>query len=253
MEAHELLCSHAPQFLRKAARGAWQQDAAAFSGWLEAFDETCRAGSLLSPSRLPHELIPLLEADSAQRPPLLLAGFDRILPVQRSFSTPGASGARLPAASLPKKSISTPPKTPRPNWRPARSGAAANSPPTPAPACWSLLRRPARAAARSSAPFLRTRAAAAFEFSLGVPLSQVALARAAHLLLRWLDGPLDEQELDWLLSTGLAAANAQESAALQSYMRTLRRHGLERPQWTLAAFLGQRCASELLPASGSSA
>ena len=25
MEAHELLCSHAPQFLRPSARAAWQQ------------------------------------------------------------------------------------------------------------------------------------------------------------------------------------------------------------------------------------
>ena len=35
MEAHELLCSYAPHFLRTSARDAWQQDAAAFSGWLD--------------------------------------------------------------------------------------------------------------------------------------------------------------------------------------------------------------------------
>jgi probable DNA repair protein len=35
---------------------------------------------------------------------------------------------------------------------------------------------------------------------------------------------------------------------LQSYIRTLRRFSLERTQWTLAAFIGQRCAAELLPA-----
>jgi hypothetical protein len=98
--------------------------------------------------------------------------------------------------------------------------------------------------------FLRpTGANIAFEFSLGVPLSQVALARAAHMVLRWLDGALDEQELDWLLSTGHAAASPQESAALQAYMRALRRYGLERTQWTLSAFLGQQCAAELLPAT----
>src|ERR1700679_3315840 len=43
MEAHELLCSHAPRYLRQSARTAWQQDAAAFSAWLATFDETCRA------------------------------------------------------------------------------------------------------------------------------------------------------------------------------------------------------------------
>ena len=62
MEAHELLCSYAPRYLQKTARSAWQQDAGAFSGWLAAFGETCRSGNLLSPSRLPHELIALLNA-----------------------------------------------------------------------------------------------------------------------------------------------------------------------------------------------
>jgi probable DNA repair protein len=248
MEAHELLCSYAPQFLRTNARGGWQQDAAAFSGWLRGFDEACRAGSLISPSRLPHELIPLLFAETAKRPPLLLAGFDRILPVQRSlFDAWG-------------------------DWREAAQGelatvvhfhAAADAQAELA-ACAIWCGR--QFAANPSARLLVVTQAAsarrgqierafqrhsgpAFEFSLGVPLSQVALARAAHLLLRWLDGSLAEQELDWLLSTGHAAASAGESAALQATMRALRRFSLERTQWTLAAFLGERCAAELLPAT----
>ena len=87
----------------------------------------------------------------------------------------------------------------------------------------------------------------AFEFSLGIPISQVELAQTAHLVLRWLDGSLAEQELDWLLFTGHAAASPQESAALVAYMRALRRKSLERTQWTLEAFIGQHCASEYLP------
>ena len=248
MEAHELLCSYAPQFLRTNARGGWEQDAAAFSGWLAAFDEACRAGSLISPSRLPHELIPLLFAETAKRLPLLLAGFDRILPVQRSlFDAWG-------------------------DWREAAQGepaavvhfhaAADAQAELAACAIWCGRQLTANPSARL---LVVTHAASArrgeierafqrhtglaFEFSLGVPLSQVALARAAPLLLRWLDGSLAEQELDWLLSTGHAAASAQESAALQATMRALRRFSLERTHWTLAAFLGERCAAELLPAS----
>ncbi len=30
-------------FCARTARSAWQQDAGAFSGWLAAFDEACRA------------------------------------------------------------------------------------------------------------------------------------------------------------------------------------------------------------------
>ncbi|MGD0292663.1 MAG: PD-(D/E)XK nuclease family protein [Terracidiphilus sp.] len=246
MDAHELLCSYAPQFLRTPARAAWQQDSAAFSGWLAAFDETCRAQNLISPSRLPLELISLLKADPIQRPPLLLAGFDRILPVQRSlFDAWG-------------------------EWHEAARGEsagevhfhAADDAQAELTACalWCSRQLTANPEARLlvvtqdvgtrrgefERAFLR-HTDAAFEFSLGIPLSQVALARAAHLALRWLDGSLDEQELDWLLSTGYAAASTQESAALQAYMRALRRYSLERTQWDLRAFLGQRCAAELLP------
>ncbi len=247
LEAHELLCSYAARLLRPAARAGWQQDAAAFSGWLAAFDEICRTESLLSPSRLPHELIPLLESDRSARPPLLLAGFDRILPVQRSlFDAWG-------------------------KWREAASDEPANDvcfhvaahaqAEVEACAIWCgrqlaanpkaplLVIAQAASARRGEIEraFLR-HAGSAFEFSLGIPLSQVALARAAHLMLRWLDGTLNEQELDWLLSTGLAGASAEESAALQWAMRALRHRSLERTQWTLAAFTGQLVALELLPA-----
>jgi probable DNA repair protein len=246
MEAHDLLCSHAKQFLAVSARIGWQQDAAVFSGWLAAFDELCRSGNLLSPSRLPLELMPLLLAEKAQRPPLLLAGFDRILPVQRElfdawgkwreaakgepaaevrFHTAGDAQAELAACAI---------------WCGRQLAAKPRS----------RLLVVAQTANTRRGEIERAflgHTGPNFEFSLGVPLSRVALARAAHLLLNWLDGQLNEQELDWLLSTGYAAANTQESTALQAYMRTLRRFSLERTQWSLASFLGQRCSAELLP------
>src|ERR1700678_3672524 len=68
MDAHELLCSHAPRFLRAAARSGWQNDAATFSRWLAAFDEACRTGNLLSPARLGLELLQQLENPSPDPP-----------------------------------------------------------------------------------------------------------------------------------------------------------------------------------------
>jgi probable DNA repair protein len=247
MQAHELLCGYAQRFLRPSARTAWQQDAAAFSNWLEGFDEACRAKSLISSSRLPHELIPLLQADPAQRPPLLLVGFDRILPAQRSL---------FDAWGLWREAAQNTPAT-------AIHFHAATDAQTELAACaiWCGQQLAANPGARllivtqavskrrgEIERALLRHTNSAFEFSLGIPLGQVALARAAHLLLRWLDGALAEHELDWLLSTGFAAATQQESAALQAYVRTLRRYGLERTQWTLAAFLGSRSAAKLLPA-----
>ncbi|MGO9336513.1 MAG: PD-(D/E)XK nuclease family protein [Terracidiphilus sp.] len=241
MEAHELLCSHAPRFLRTSTRSGWQNDAANFSRWLAAFDETCRAGSLLSPARLPVELLQTLQtsAGQPQRPPLLLAGFDRILPVQRALfdawgrwqeATPG-----LPATQI--------------QFHEARDDKAELA----ACATWCGRKLSAHPKARilvvtqSAAAqrgqieraFLSYTGPAAspnFEFSLGIPLRQVALPRAAYLVLRWLSGTLAEHEIDWLFSTGYAAANAEECCRLQAHMRSLRRRGLEQPDWTLQAF-----------------
>jgi probable DNA repair protein len=242
MEAQELLCSHAPRFLRTSAHSGWQNDAATFSRWLAAFDETCRAGDLLSPVRLPVELLHVL-GDSARqlaRPPLLLAGFDRILPVQRALfdawgswqeAAPGPPAAQLrfheardDQAELAACAL----------WCSRKLGADPQT---------RILVVTQNAAAqrgqieRAFLAYTGSTASPNFEFSLGVPLSRVALPHAAHLVLRWLSGPLAEHELDWLFSTGYAAASPRESSALQAHMRALRRRGLEQPDWTLQAFI----------------
>ena len=246
MEAHELLCSYAPRFLRTATRADWQQDAGTFSKWLAAFDEVCRCENLMSPCRLPYELIPLLEAERTTRAPLMLAAFDRLLPVQKSLFNAWGEWCEATAAE-PSREVHF---------------HAAPDARTEIDACaiWCGRQLASKSNARLlvvaqmagtrrgeiERAFLR-HTGSAFEFSLGVPLSRVALARAAQLLLRWLDGPLNEQELDWLFSTGHSGATAQECPALQATMRALRHRGLERTQWTLAAFVSQRCCAELLP------
>ena len=256
MEAHKLLCSYAPEFLRLAARTGWQQDAANFSTWLTAFDESCRAASVLSPARLPLELIRSLESESptaAQRPRLLLAGFDRILPIQRrlfdawgswqeaSANDPASDVRFYQAADTQSELIACA------LW--CEQQLAANPQSNLLVITQDISKRRgeieraflnyASSDANASAPL--------FEFSLGIPLGQVPLARGAHLLLRWLSNPLAEHELDWLLSSGQLATDAQESITAQAYMRALRGRGLERPQWTLNAFLAQPPNTTLPP------
>jgi probable DNA repair protein len=245
MEAHGLLCAYAPKLLRTAARTGWINDPAAFSRWLSSFDEACRANNLLSPSLLPVELIPILERSSAIRPPLLLAGFDRITPTQRAlFAAWGECREFTLADSTATAHFHL---------------AAHEQAELEASALWAAQRLAANPGARililtqdaatrrgelERAFFRHLPAPAAsplFEFSLGVPLSQIPLARAAHFLLRWLaeepPGSLAENELDWLIASGHGCATDQETAALQAHMRSLRRRGLERPEWTLRAFL----------------
>ncbi len=254
MEAHDLLCAYAPRFLREGARSGWQQDAGAFGIWLTAFNEVCHARNLLSPAHLTLELIALLENPSkeeTQRPPLLLAGFDRMLPVHHAlfeawgewrqatldkpagqirFYEAADAQAELTACALwcsRKLAIN-------PSVRLLVITQNANS------RRGEIERAFLKHAHPATQPL--------FEFSLGVPLSRIVLPGSAHLLLRWLSGPLAEHELDWLLSTGHAAASRSENSTLQAHMRKLRRRGLEQPSWTLDAFINQRSGQPLPPA-----
>jgi probable DNA repair protein len=239
MEAHELLAAYAPRLLYRTARSAWQQDAAAFSAWLTGFDAACAAGSLLSPARLPLELLALLESDPVPCPPLLLAGFDRILPVQRAVLDAWGEWSEASPAQ-PATSVSF------------YEAADAQSE-LAACALWCSHQLAANPQARLlivtqdaanrrgeiEPAFLNAIPSPSrrelFEFSLGVPLSLVPLARAASLLLRWLTLPLAEHELDWLFSSSYAAASV-ESSALQSAMLQIRRRSQQQPNWSLKSF-----------------
>lgn len=249
MEAHELLAFYSPSLLHKAARAAWQQDAAAFSGWLADFEAACRSSAAMSASRLPLELISILDTDKERRAPLLLAGFDRVLPIQKSLFNAWGEWHEL-AADEPAHEVNL--------------HAAADSQ-SELSACVTWCKQHVAAApdghvlvvtqdlskrrGEIERAFLRGCGADRFEFSLGVPLGQIALPRSAHMLLRWLEGKLEEHELDWLLSTGYAARDADETGTLQACMRTLRRRGLERTEWTLHAFLSQPSISTPLPSA----
>ena len=252
MEAHKLLCSYAPQFLKESARVGWPGDARHFSSWLAAFDASCLSSNLLSSARLPLELIQMLEGSAPtglpSRPPLLLAGFDRILPIQRRFfdawgqSQEAAAGTEASEIHVYSTSDTQSELAACALW--CKSRLAVDPQARLLVVTQDLAQRRGEIE-RAFLSLAEDRPDAApsalpFEFSLGIPLSQVGLARGAQLMLRWLTSPIEEHEVDWLLSTGHAAADSQESVALQTYMRTLRRRGLERTEWSLNAFLSQR-------------
>jgi probable DNA repair protein len=247
MRAHELLCCFAPRYLNPPARSAWDNDPGAFSAWLVAFDRTCCESALISQARVPLEMIPLLQQDGAPRAPLLVIGFDRLLPIQKQLFDAWGSWQE-PEAYAPAKEIHF--------YKSADEDSE-----IAACASWCMSQMSAKPDARLlvlsqdianrrgeiERAFLRFAQPGArphFEFSLGIPLSRVPIVRAAHLLLRWLDGPLTETELDWLFSTGLFGAGPAESVALQVNMRAIRRQNLARPEWKMQAFASQRIAWE---------
>ena len=242
MEAHSLLCAYAPQQLRTSVRTGWINDPAAFSRWLATFDEACRQKSTLSPARLPVEIIPILERSPANRPPLLLAGFDRLTPTQRAlFAAWGEIQELKPTDSTAAIHFHRAAHQ-QAEFEACAQWAAQHLAANPSARILVLTQDASTRRGELERALFRHLPSPAvsplFEFSLGVPLSQIPLPRAAFLLLRWLSDPIAENELDWLLSSGHACANHQETAALQAHMRALRRRGLERPEWKIRDFLG---------------
>ncbi len=244
MRAHELLCAYAPRFLESEARGAWQQDAAVFSRWLSHFDDACCACSAVSEARLALELAPVLATSNSERQPLLLAGFDRLLPIQRQVFDAWGQWTELQPAAVGEASFCEAPDLQSElaacaQW--CKDSLAAD----PNARLLVVTQNVAQRRGEIERALLRTDAAMQFEFSLGVPLSGIALARGAHLLLQWLSGPLEEREIDWLFSTRLATASYAEQHALTGFMRALRQRGRERMRWALDEFLAQQRGEEL--------
>lgn len=243
MNAHELLCSYAPQSLEERTRRNWRQDAGAFSRWLAAFEEGCRNSMMMSASRLPLELTERLTSDPAQRAPLLLVGFDRRPPAQERFFE--AWGAWQGLENAPRAEVID-------SYAAPDFGAELE-----ACAAWCRQRIAAQPDARIlvitqdaakrrgeiERAFLRhanADPAFRFEFSLGVSLESVSVVRSARLLLRWLSEPLDESEIDWLFSTSFATAASREAGEIQAFLRELRRRNMQQMSWTLDGLMAKQ-------------
>ena len=194
-------------------------------------------------------MLPRLRDKTTERPHLLLAGFDRVLPAQRIFLGVWGRWALLEDNE----------ETATVRYFEARDAAAELA----ACALWCrnhLENNPgarmlvvsqdaAKRRGEIERAFARHLAATPpLEFSLGVPLSQVPLIRGALLVLRWLTKSIAENELDWLLSSELIAENNAETASLLRSMRQIRLRNHQRPDWTLEAFLNAQPGS--VPNSG---
>lgn len=250
VEACDLLSSYAPQFLRGSSRTGWDRDSGEFSKWLAEFDERCARSGFIAMSHLPLELIRILREDPTGRRPLRLAGFDRLLPVQQQLFDAWGEWQQFQHQGEPAKTSF---------YRCADSQAELES-----CSCWCHAQLAANPKARilvitqdasqrrgeierAFLRFFQAEGPLPFEFSLGIPLSTVLLVRSALLLLHWLGNALNENELDWLFSSNLAASSV-ESSVLQSCMRTLRRSDQQRFQWPLEGFLNQVRIAQAFPA-----
>jgi len=259
-EAYRLLCAYAPHALKAPTRTGWSGDAAIFSQWLDEFESRCRRNGLVSGSRLALELASALQSQAAasrsaenENSPLLLIGFDRLLETRKSLLNEWGKWQQ----DEPGEATSSPQFLAAPDdasevaacvrWLRERLSLSQN-PHTRLLVVTTALQQRRGQLERALLDASFGNSNLDFEFSLGVPLGQVSLARSAILLLHWLHEPLSEPEVDWLIGSGHCSASTEEETALAETMRELRRCGQERPEWRLEDFaIAERRAD---PSSG---
>jgi probable DNA repair protein len=251
MEAHRLLALYAPAALNPRLRRGWTDDAAVFSRWLEAFDRLCEQDRLLPAARLILELAAALERDPRPRPPLLLAGFDRLAPSEQALLEAWGTWRQLPLPAPAAEPYYHLAADPRAELEACAAWCAQTL--AAAPSARLMLLTQEAAARRGQierallAASRRAGQPLAFEFSLGVSLASLPWVRAAMALLNWLTGPIEEPDLDWLVASGLAAAGEEEARGLRAHVQALRARGLQRTGWTLEAFLHTQAGSSRPP------
>lgn len=76
-----------------------------------------------------------------------------------------------------------------------------------------------------------------FEFSLGVALENVPMARAALLLLRWMNDPLPQEQLSWLMLSGFLCEHQDELLPIAAFDARLRSQFMRQPDQELDTFL----------------
>lgn len=236
MSAHSLLANFAPSYLNTTARRDWQLDAGEFSQWLKRFDEICREQELVSTLRLAGALAPSLRHSAEPRPPILLAGFDRLSPAQRTvFDAWGNVQALAPSHDHVQSAYYATPDSPT-ELRACARWAHQHLAEFPFHRLMVVAINVNESRGEIERAFSDAGIESDVEFSLGVPLASVGLVRSALRTLDLLTGSLSESELDWLISTGYLAQTTATTAALQRTMRKIRRAGMERAEWNLDAF-----------------
>ena len=247
MEAWRLLCDYGAHSARRAE---WEQpDAELFRQWAARFEREClQRGWISSP-----QIAPALAEDRGASLPqeICLVGFDRITPAQQLLlDAVREQGVSVQEAELPAH-------------EPQRSWIRAMDARQEVEACAAWARSvleanptarigvivPGMAARRGdidrafrstlmpASEDIRQGCDMPWEFSLGQPLAEVPLVRAAILLLRWITQPLAEAEISWLLLSGFLADTASNSFAVARHDASQRRRALLVPERTLGDYV----------------
>ncbi|MCU0951318.1 MAG: PD-(D/E)XK nuclease family protein [Burkholderiaceae bacterium] len=213
-----------------AAADPHNEDQQAFRGWAREFARRCRTLNAITPDELPAWLVSALDGGRWQPPaPCVLAGFDRIAPVQqRVIDALRAAGTTVDVMTLADPAAIAAPRRlacadGRAQWRAAAEWARARLQADPQARIGIVVpdlgaQREAIVVALTDAlaPALRlapkASAARPFNLSLGRPLAETPLVTTALALLDLVAGALDIARTGALLrSPYLAGGDAHEA------------------------------------------
>ena len=255
-QAYGLLCAYgALNFLHGERSG----DVESFRRWALAFERTCSEQEWLSRGKLPlvlHEAVLAGQVEATGK--LVLTGFDRITPAQQdlieAFRERGYEVAMTEAAeaSPAQTNLLVEAVDKRDEittcalWVQRELASAAAEGQTARIAVVvpgvSLVRPEIERAFRQ---ILAPEAVAVgthdlplpYEFSLGVPLADVPMARSALLLLRWMNDALLQDQVSWLLLSGFICEELDELLPIAEFDVNLRRRAMRQPEQDLDTFL----------------
>jgi probable DNA repair protein len=252
--AHSLLCDFSPISLQPQNHADWIGDAKHFSLWLDEFSALCKQNRWLPSAMLPARLTELLASDPTPRSALNLVGFDRLTPSRISLLA--AWGKFEPvatneiAASIEHRSYSDPDTEMAAcaKWlhRQIEEGAERVALLLPAVSAirGELERVLRRELALNQLPLSRGNLRLPFEFTEGIALAQIPLIQSALLFLEWLQSPLSEAEVLWLVQSGYLLTSAHERLALAQADMDMRRCNMQRTEWSLNDFVGKALPPE---------
>jgi probable DNA repair protein len=257
-QAYALLCAYgALDFLSGEKLGG--PDVESFRKWARGFEHKCRQEDWLSRGKLPlvlREAVLAGQVDASFR--LMLTGFDRITPAQQdlidALREQGHDVALMEPAEISQTQTNLLVEAVDKRdeiatcalWVQRELAAVAAQGQTSRIAVVVPgVSRERPEIERAFRQILAPEAVAVgardlplpYEFSLGVPLADVPMARSALLLLRWMNEALAQAQVSWLLLSGFIGEQQDELLAIAEFDVSLRRRAMRQPEQDLDSFL----------------
>jgi ATP-dependent helicase/nuclease subunit B len=231
-------------------------DVESFRAWARGFEGACRNEGWLSRSGLALALSEAVPAGQVEAPPkLLLIGFDRLTPAQQSLIeafrehghelemdqtaevTPAEEKLLVEAIDKRDEILTCALWVRRELTALGQTARIAVVVPAVASVRAEIERVFRQVLAPGAVAIGADSRLLPYEFSLGVPLAAVPMARSALLLLRWMIKPLSPDQVSWLMLSGFLCEDQDELLPMAEFDVKMRGRSMRQPEQDLETFL----------------